>query len=281
MKHVALSTVKTTSMKLKNKNAIIYGAGGSLGSTIAIALAREGARIFLTGRSLTSVAKVKDQITKEGGNAEAAAIDALNEQSVATHIRDVVSRYGTVDISFNLIGFEVKQTIPLIDLSLKDFVDPISTAMTTHFLTATAAARIMIQQRSGVILSLSSTPGGIGYPLVGAWGLICNAIESFSRNLAVETGAYGVRVVSIRSAGSPDSRVFTEAIENHGEWAKQFIKKLEDDTMLKQLPLMKDIANAAIFLSSDMADKITGITLDITAGTTNGLNYKMVPIPLA
>jgi 3-oxoacyl-[acyl-carrier protein] reductase len=267
-------------MKLKNKNAIIYGAGGSLGSTIALALAREGARIFLTGRSLTSVAKVKDQIIKDGGSAEAAAIDALNEQSVATHISDVVSRYGTVDISFNLIGFEVKQAIPLIDLSLKDFVDPVSTAMTTHFLTATAAARIMIQQRSGVILSLSSTPGGIGYPLVGAWGLICNAIESFSRNLAVETGVYGVRVVSIRSAGSPDSRVFTEAIENHGEWAKQFIKKLEEDTMLKQLPLMKDIANAAIFLSSDMADKITGITLDITAGTTNGLNYKTVPIPL-
>jgi 3-oxoacyl-[acyl-carrier protein] reductase len=274
------SEKNTALMKLKNKNAIIYGAGGSLGSTIALALAGEGARIFLTGRSLTTLEKVKNKIIKEGGSAEAAQVDALNEQAIATHINDVRSRYNTVDISFNLIGFEVKQNIPLIDLSLKDFADPLCTAMTTHFLTATAAAKIMIQQGSGVILSLSSTPGGIGYPLVGSWGLICNAIEAFSRNLALETGVYGVRVVSIRSAGSPDSQVFTEAVEHLGEQAKQFIKKLEDDTMLKRLPLMKDIANAAVFLSSDMADKITGITLDVTAGTTNGLNHKMTAIPL-
>ncbi|OQP64065.1 short-chain dehydrogenase [Niastella vici] len=268
-------------MKLQNKNAIIYGGAGSLGSTIASAFATEGATVFLAGRNINSLQKIKNEIIKNGGKAEAAQVDALNEQSVATHIHEIVSKHGTVDISFNLIGFEVKQNIPLIELTLDDFVHPITTAMTTHFLTATAAARVMAQQRSGVILSLSSTPGGIGYPLVGAWGIVCNAIESFSRNLATEVGIHGIRVVSIRSAGSPDSRVFTEAIDNFGDQAKLFIKKLEDDTMLKKLPLMKDIANAAIFLSSDMADKITGITLDVTAGSTNGLNYKVQPIPLS
>ena len=267
-------------MKLINKNAIIYGAAGSLGSAVASAFAAEGANVLLAGRTMASLQKVKDGIIKAGGRAEAAAVDALNEQSVTAHINDVVAKYGTIDISFNLIGFEVKQNIPLIDLSLNDFVNPVTTAMTTQFLTATAAAKVMVKQQSGVILSISSQPGAIGYPLVGGWGPLCCAIEGFSRNLATEVGIHGVRVVTIRSAGSPDSRVFKEAVDNFGDQAKEFIKKLEDDTMLKKLPLMKDIANAAIFLSCDMADKITGITLDVTVGSTTGLNYKVMPIPL-
>jgi 3-oxoacyl-[acyl-carrier protein] reductase len=159
-----------------------------------------------------------------------------------------------------------------------DFVRPVEIAMRTQFLTATAAARIMSRQGSGVILTLTATPGGIGYPLVGGFGPACCAIESLSKNLAAEVGPRGVRVVNIRSAGSPDSRPFREAIERGGEDVQAFIGKLKADTMLKELPLMKDIANAAIFLASDLAGRITGVTLDITAGTTSALNYQVTPI---
>lgn len=86
-------------------------------------------------------------------------------------------------------------------------------AMETQFITATAAARVMVKQRSGVILSLTATPGGIGYANVGGFGPACCAIEGLSRDLGAELGLYGVRVVNIRSAGSPDSRVFKEALE--------------------------------------------------------------------
>jgi NAD(P)-dependent dehydrogenase (short-subunit alcohol dehydrogenase family) len=151
--------------------------------------------------------------------------------------------------------------------------------MQTQFLTATAAGRIMVTQRSGVILSLTATPGAIGYPLVGGFGPTCCAIEGFSRDLASELGRYGVRVVNIRSAGSPDSRPFLEALAHSSEEAQEFIHKLEGDTMLKQLPMMVDIANVAVFLASPMAGKITGVTVDVTSGTTNGLNYKTPSIP--
>src|SRR5882757_9823390 len=114
--------------------------------------------------------------------------------------------------------------------------------MQTQFLTATAAGRTMIKQRSGVILSLTATPGGIGYPYTGGFAAACCALESFSRNLASELGVYGVRVVNIRSGGSPDSRVFKEAIANHPEVMKEVLQKMEQDTMLKKLPLMADIA---------------------------------------
>jgi 3-oxoacyl-[acyl-carrier protein] reductase len=151
--------------------------------------------------------------------------------------------------------------------------------METQFLTSTAVGRIMVKQKSGVILSLTATPGGIGYPNVGGFGPACCAIEGFSRDLAAELGRYGVRVVNIRSAGSPDSRPFIQAMESGGDEVKQFISKLEEDTMLKELPLMADIANVATFLASDLASKITGVTIDVTCGTTTGLNSGVTSIP--
>jgi NAD(P)-dependent dehydrogenase (short-subunit alcohol dehydrogenase family) len=133
----------------------------------------------------------------------------------------------------------------------------------------------MKQQHSGVILFLTATPGGIGYPYTGGFAAACCAVESFSKNLASELGLYGIRVVSIRSGGSPDSKVFKDVIEKNPEVMKTILQKMEADTMLKKLPLMADIANAAVFLASDMAGKITGVTIDVTCGTTAALNYRV------
>src|SRR5258707_4495057 len=120
----------------------------------------------------------------------------------------VVQKAGAVDISFNAIESKVVQNVPLVDISVEDFVSPVTTAMKTQFLTATAAAKVMMKQGSGVILSLTATPGGIGYPFTGGFAPACSAIESLSRNLASEVSIYRIRVVNIRSAGSPDSGGF-------------------------------------------------------------------------
>jgi len=265
-------------MLLQNKNAVIYGAGGSLGGAVSRALAKAGAKVFLTGHNIEPVKKLADEIIAGGGSADASEVDALNEKAVNDYINNLVSKTGTIDISFNAIGLKDTQGSPLVDMSLADFVRPVTNAMETQFLTATAAGRVMMKQGSGVILSLTATPGGIGYANVGGFGPACCAIESFSRDLASELGPHGIRVVNIRSAGSPDSQVFKEAIDHGGEKAKEFIKKMEEDTMLKKLPLMEDIANVAVFLASDMARKITGVTVDVTCGTTSALNYKVSPI---
>lgn len=262
---------------LQNKNAIIYGAGGSLGGTVAKALAGSGARLFLTGHQLSSVQKVADEILATGGQADTDIVDAFDEKAISHHLDKVISREGRVDISFNAVGTEVVQGIPLIDLSEEDFIRPINRMMQTRFLTAKIAGKVMMKQGSGVILFLTATPGGIGYPYTAGFAPACGAIESFSRNLASELGVFGVRVVNMRSGGSPDSRVFKEAIDSKPELMKTVIQKMEDDTMLKKLPLMADIGNLAIFLCSDMAGAITGVTVDATCGTTAGLNYRAVP----
>ncbi len=264
-------------MILQNKNAVIYGAGGSLGGAVAKALAAAGAKVFLTGRSLLSLQKTAAEILAAGGKAETDVVDAFDEKAIDDHIKKVVQKVDSIDISFNAVGVDLIQGVPLVDLSMDDFVRPVTLTMQTRFLTATAAGKVMMKQRSGVILSLTATPGGIGYPYTAGFAPACAAVESFSRNLASELGIYGVRVINIRSGGSPDSKVFADAILNRPEVMDTVLRQMEGDTMLKKLPLMADIANTAVFLASDMAGKITGVTIDVTSGTTAALNYRVVP----
>ncbi len=261
-------------MILKGKNAVIYGASASIGGAFAKAFAEAGANVFVTHYRLETAQKVADEIIGNGGKAEAAAVDALDRDAIETFLKSVIDKVGSIDISFNAIGIKDVQDIPLIEMTVEDFQRPINIAMKTQFLTSTAAARYMSQQNSGVILSLTATPGGIGYANVGGFGPACNAIEGFSRNLAAEVGSSGVRVVNIRSGGSPDSRPFKEAIAAGGDEVKEFIDKMANDTMLKQMPMMVDIANTGVFLASSLASKITGVTIDVTVGTTTALNYK-------
>ncbi len=207
---------------------------------------------------------IADEIVAAGGRAEAAVVDATNPDAVNNFVDAIVHKAGTLDLSYCAIDFQVVQNVPLVQLSVEDFVRPVSIAMQSHFLTATAAGKIMLKQHSGVILSVTATPGGIGYPYTAGFAPACAAIESFSRNLAAELGAYGVRVVNLRSGGSPDSKVFREAIELNPKNMEFVLRGMENDTMLKRLPLLEDVATTALFLASDLAKSITGVTVDVT-----------------
>lgn len=265
-------------MRLNGRNAVIYGAGGSMGGAVARAFAAEGARVFVTGRTAGKVHELADDIAAGGGAAHAAQVDALDAQAVSGYLDGVASRFATLDLSFCAIDISPVQGVPLVEMSLGDFLSPIRLAMESQFITATAAGRIMKRQRSGVILLLTATPGGIGYPNVGGFGPACAAMEAFSRNLASELGPFGVRVVTVRSGGSPDSRIFQDAVSANPQETEAALRKMRDDTMLKELPPMADIARAAVFLASEDAARITGITLDVTCGTTAALNYRVPPI---
>src|SRR4029450_2963583 len=99
-------------MLLKHKNAVIYGAGGAIGSAVASAFAREGARLFLAGRTLSSLEIVEKSISQTGGEVEVAQVDALDQQAVEQHLGEVGSRVGGVDISFNAVGLGGNQGVP-------------------------------------------------------------------------------------------------------------------------------------------------------------------------
>ena len=197
-------------MLLENETAVIYGAGGDIGSAVARAFAREGARLFLAGRTLAPLSAVAEDITRAGGKAEVAQVDALDEQAVEQHLGQVVQKAGGIDISFNAIGIGYVQGAPLIEMTLAEFTQPIADAMTTQFVTMTAAGRHMIRKGSGVILAITATPGRRFIPNTGNFGVACAAIEKvYPRQLAGELGPAGIRVICLRSAGSPDARNWT------------------------------------------------------------------------
>src|SRR5262245_4660662 len=139
-------------MLLENKNAIIYGAGG-IGGAVARTFAREGARVFLAGRTQAPPDAVAGDIRAAGGSAEAAVVDALDERAVDEHADAVAAEAGSIDVSFNLISLGDVQGTPMVEMTFEDFSQPIFNAVRTNFLTWRAAARHMIGQGGGVILA--------------------------------------------------------------------------------------------------------------------------------
>jgi NAD(P)-dependent dehydrogenase (short-subunit alcohol dehydrogenase family) len=193
-------------MLLEDKTAVIYAAGGAIGGAVARAFAREGARVFLTGRNGHRVDAVAEEIAAAGGVAETAQVDALDEGAVEEHLNTVVESAGALDISFNAIGpGPAPHRRPLTELAGEAFVRPIAFYASSNFITATAAARRMITQGSGVIVTLTAVPGRMPAGLIGGSAPAWAAVEAFSRSLALELGPAGIRVVCLRSHAIPET----------------------------------------------------------------------------
>ena len=255
-------------MLLKNKNAVIFGGAGSIGGAIARAFAREGAKVFLAGRTLSKLEIVAADIRAAGGGAETAKVDALDEQSVEKYVAEVVKNAGGIDVSFNAISWEDVQGIPLIEMALDDFSHPITTATRTQFLTAKAVAPRMIKKRSGVIMTITAQPARMGFPLCGGFSVACAAVEGFSRSLAAELGPQGVRVICRRSAGSPETIPDTMDVHAAGTrmTREAFIASLKEISLLKRLPSLADVGNVAALMASDYAGTMTGTVANMTCG---------------
>jgi NAD(P)-dependent dehydrogenase (short-subunit alcohol dehydrogenase family) len=260
-------------MLLANKNAVIYGAGGAIGAAVAHAFAREGANVFLTGRNLAALEMVAKEVTAADGTAETAAVDALDEQAVERHADAVVARAGSLDISFNAIGIpqEGIQGTPLVELSAAGFSLPVATYTTAHFLTARAAARRMLAQGSGVILTLTATPARLAAPLVGGMAAAWAGVEALTRVLSAELGPHGIRAVCLRPDAIPETATIEVVFGQHasalGIPAEQFQAMAEGLTHRRRLPTLAEVANAAAFVASDQASAMTGTVVNLSGGT--------------
>lgn len=169
-------------MLLDGKAAVVYGGAGAMGSAVAQAFAREGARVFLAGRTQSRLEEVAAAIRSTGGVAETAEVDAMDQAAVDVHAEQVVEAAGRIDISFNAISYRLVQNQPLVDMSLEDFMAPIG-ACRTHFVTMTAAARHMTRQGAGVIVTLSSTASLEWRHQMGGFNVACAGIEALTAAL--------------------------------------------------------------------------------------------------
>jgi NAD(P)-dependent dehydrogenase (short-subunit alcohol dehydrogenase family) len=255
---------------LENKNAVIYGAGGSIGSAFATTFAQEGARVFLAGRSSASLEAVAEQITAAGGAAEVAEVDALDEEAVDAYARSVVEAAGSLDVSCNLITRGDVQGIPLVDMTTADFMRPVTTGLTSTFVTARAAARQMVAQGSGVVLALDSGSAHAS-PMMGGTGAADAAIDSLVRNLALELGPSGVRALGLWVAGIPETLSPEKLAAVNGDLQLDeaafngLLSHLDGMRITRRSPRLADIAATAAFLVSDRAAGITGTFVNATS----------------
>ena len=259
-------------MLLDTKSAVIYGAGGAVGAAVARAFAREGAHVFLTGRTLASVDSLAGEISATGATAEAALVDALDEEAVEKHLASIAEKTGRIDISFNAIGIPQQgmQGIPLTALSVESFALPVVTYMRSHFITARAAAKRMVERKSGVLLMHTPEPARLGAPLIGGMAPAWAAMEALSRDLSAEFASQGVRAVCLRSTGLPETATIDVVFGLHakalGISRKEFQALMEGMSHNRRSTTLMELANAAVFAASDLSSAMTGAVINLTGG---------------
>jgi NAD(P)-dependent dehydrogenase (short-subunit alcohol dehydrogenase family) len=239
---------------------------------MAKAMAANGAEVFLTGRRLASVELTARAIREAGGVAHAAQLDASETVPVEQHLENLVQRTGGLDISFNAIGIPQQgiQGVPLVNMEAKNFMLPIQSYMTSHFVTSTAAARRMKEKGKGVILMHTPEPARLGAAHVGGMGPAWAAMEGLNRSLSAELGPFGIRSVVLRTTGIPETETIDLVFDLHakaiGMTRPQFQVLLESMTHRRKSTTLAELASVAVFMASDEAKAMTGTVANLTGG---------------
>lgn len=249
---------------LKNKTALVYGAG-SIGGAVAAACARAGATVFVADHHEETLKRLA------GKRLQTERVDVLDKDAVAAFVQSVVDWTGHVDISFCATSTHKpggEQGAALRELSYEDFSMPIIDYTKAVFHTANAVTPYMITQRSGVIMGITAIPSQIPFPYTAGFGPAWAAVEAMLRLLAAELGPYGIRTVCLRSPGSegaPDKTLATanpELEQRMKGWGERWMGR----NLLGRGPTLEEVGNMAAFMASDLAGVTTGATVSLDAG---------------
>lgn len=252
---------------LKNKTAVVYGAG-SIGGAVAAAFAQAGARVFVADHNEATLKKLANKAI------QTVQLDVLDKDAVAAFVKSVVDATGHIDISFCATSTHKpggEQGAALTELSYEDFSMPIIDYTKATFHTATAVYPYMVKQHSGVIIGMTAVVSQIPLSYTAGFGPAWAAVEAMLRLLAAELGPYGVRTVCLHSAGSEGAADKTLAytnpeLEKHTEaWGERWMSR----NLLGRGPTLEEVGNMAVFLASDLAGATTGTTVNLTAGMVN------------
>jgi NAD(P)-dependent dehydrogenase (short-subunit alcohol dehydrogenase family) len=258
---------------LKGKRAVVFGAGGSIGAAVAREFVTEGAEVFLSGRTRSHVEDVAKEVASAAGCPHVAELDALDDSAVNEYVKGIADQVGTIDIVLDATGPQAMQYGNgklALELSVDEFMLPVTTVLKSHFITARAAARQMVAQHSGVIIFVTGSPARGHIPGATAIGAAFGAIECLTENLAIELGPFGVRVVCVRTLANVDSRSIQQTTEflttRLHITQEQATEQIANSNFLKRVATVCDTARAAVLAASDNAGMMTGTVLNATAG---------------
>ena len=266
-------SVVSKSLTLQGRNAVVFGAGGTMGAAVAKEFAAEGAQVFLVGRTKSNLERVAKQITDRGGAAQTAVVDTLDDRAVNEYLDQAARQMGKIDVVLDASGPLAKEYgngKVAVDLPVDEFLVPLQTMVRARFITARAAARQMITQHSGVIILVTGSPARPHVPGATAIGAAFAAMENLTQNLAFEVSPFGVRVVCLRTLANIDSRSIQDTMElvagQMNITKDQAMAQIAQSNFLKVPATVQDTANAAVLIASDRARMMTGTVVNATGG---------------
>lgn len=246
-------------MLLENRVAIITGAGSGFGRATAELYAKEGAKVVVVDYNEETAKQTVTAIKEHGGEAVAVRADVSNEEDVKNFVQTAISEYGQIDILFNNAGIYAPGTVE--ETSMEDWNRSISVNTTALFL-ASKYAIPYLKETKGTIINTASAGGIIGFPNAISYATTKGAVISFTRAMAVDYAEAGVRVNAI----CPGTGVtgMTKDLLEIDEIYQGFVAPIP----MKRLGEANDVANAALFLGSDLSSYITGHSLPVDGGWT-------------
>jgi NAD(P)-dependent dehydrogenase (short-subunit alcohol dehydrogenase family) len=253
-------------MRFKNQVAIITAGASGIGRAAAQIMAREGAVVVIADNNRTRLDEAVATLRANGGLAEAREENMLDPGQVDKLISEVAQQFGRIDILVNAVGGSTVVEKPAAgthELSFQDWQKLIAFNLDGTFLCCHAVAPIMMRQRAGKIVNLSSIAGrGLSVASSSAYAAAKGGIIAFTKKLALELGPYNINVNAIAP-----SITLTERIRPHWEKRTQAAQAEEiERTPLRRVAEAADQARVICFLASSDADFVTGVTIDVTGG---------------
>jgi sorbitol-6-phosphate 2-dehydrogenase len=256
--------------RLKDRVAIVTGAAQGLGEALAYRLAKEGCDVTVADIKIDKAQEVVKRIEEEyKRRALAIKCDVTNEEDVKNMVEKTVEVFGKLDIMVANAGILIAHDIT--EFPLEDWKKVIDVNLTGYFLCAREAAKVMVKQRSGVIIQINSKSGKKGSFRNSAYSASKFGGIGFTQSIALDLAPYNIRVVAVCPGDLLDSPLWKESL--YDQYAKRLGISKEEvrERYLKQVPLGRactydDVANVVVFLASDEASYITGDAVNVSGG---------------
>jgi NAD(P)-dependent dehydrogenase (short-subunit alcohol dehydrogenase family) len=243
---------------------VVTGAAGGIGRALCLALGREGASVAAVDRNGPGARETLDMLRQQGGDGLALAVDITRGVEVEECVRQVMDRFGCIDLLFNNAGVELSRTLH--ETTEEEWDRVLDANLKAMYLVSRHVLPVMVRQRRGAVVNTSSISGLLGWPSSAAYCASKAGVIGLTRQAAVDYAAHGIRVNCICPGTTLTpmiERLFAEAADPAG-----FRRSVEEMHPLGRLALPAEIAEAALFLASEEASFITGAALPVDGGYT-------------
>jgi NAD(P)-dependent dehydrogenase (short-subunit alcohol dehydrogenase family) len=244
----------------RQKIAIVTGGGSGIGLAIAKKFAAEGMFVYITGRNLEKLENAQRDI---GDNCRAVQLDMEDLDKIPAFVQKIASEQGRIDVLVNNAGINIKR--PFTEVTDEEFQKIITVNLTSVFVLSREVAKVMLPQKSGSIIHISSMSAHYGIPKITAYSAAKTALEGMARSMAVDLSADGIRINCI-APGFIVTAMTNKAFEGDPER----LAKVLGRTPMGKLGQPEDIAGTAFFLASDASGFITGETIKVDGGNAVG-----------